>query len=210
MKIIKKKSEFGLNIFLEEKNITLAITFGGNGDLYWSIRNYNKDIEKEERVDSFYITKENYELYFLFEKLYEDIKEINLFESFEENKDLYRRYGYDNYHELFDEENKTITWYSDETAHEVANYLKIVKEDNRFKIEFYTQEYKKGYDPDFNSLYYIPVRFSTSGSRYGYFYIPFMEMYQGLKKVEDANEYGHQIHMEEYLYEKEYKKVLKK
>ena len=210
IKISKEKTEFGLNIFLEDNNCCLAITFGGNGDLYWCIRSNNRTIENDSKMDKFIITKENYSLYSLFENLYNDIKEINLFEDFDEYKEKYKLYNYANYHELFDEEHNTITWYSDETAHEVANYLKIRKENDTFTFYFYIQDYVEGYDRDFNSLYYIPVRFRNSGSRYYPFNIAFMRMYQKLKDVENTNEVGHQIHMEEYLYEKEHQKVLKK
>ena len=85
--------------------------------------------------------------------------------------------------ELFDEENKTITWYSDETAHKVANYLKIKKETDCFIINFNIQENIDGYDSDFNSsLYDISIRFRNSGSRYDPFNIIFMRMYERLKR----------------------------
>ena len=176
--------------------------------MYWCIRSNKRTIEDDPKMDSFTITKENFKIYSLFDELYNNIKEINIFDDFSENKDIYRLCNYANYQELFDEENKTITWYSDETAHEVANYLKIKKEDDSFKISFYIQEYKEGYDRDFNTINYIPVRIRNSGSRYAPFNIIFMKMYQKLKEVDDVNEYGHQIHMEEYLYNEE--KVLKK
>ncbi len=34
MKIIKKETEFGTNVFLIEEDKSMSITFGGNGDLY--------------------------------------------------------------------------------------------------------------------------------------------------------------------------------
>ena len=167
-------------------------------------------MENDSKTDSFIITKENYGLYSLFEKLYNDIKEINLFEDLEEDKDRYRLYNSSYYQELFDEKNNTITWYSDETAREVANYLQIKKEKERFIINFNIQEYIEGYDRDFASLYYIPIRFRNSGSRYDPFNIIFMRMYERLKEIDDINDYGHQIHMEEYLYDKEHQKILSK
>ena len=208
MRISKEKNVFGLNIFMEEDNSTLAITFGGNGDLYWSIKSDKRSIDKDSKMDSFIITKENYALYCLFEDLYNDIKEINIFEDHENDKDKYRLSNYGNYHELFD--NNTITWYSDETAPEVANYLKIKKERDSFIINFYIQDYIEGYDRDFNSLYYIPIRFRNSGSRYYPFNVIFMRMYQKLKKIDDVHEFGHQIHMEEYLYNIKHQKALRK
>ena len=211
MRISKVENEFGLQIFIEEDNSYLSILYGGNLDLYWSIHSNKRTLENDSKTDTFTITKENYKLYNLFENLYNDIKEINLFEDFEEDKDRYRVYNRSNYQELFDEENKTITWYSDETAHEVANYLKIKKETDCFIINFNIQENIDGYDSDFNSsLYDISIRFSNSGSRYDPFNIIFMRMYERLKKIDDVNDYGHQIHMEEYLYEEEHQKVLSK
>ena len=210
MKISKIKNEFGLQIFIEEDNSCLSIFYGGNLDLYWSINSNKRTMENDPKTDSFIITKENYGLYSLFEKLYNDIKEINLFEDLEEDKDRYRLYNSSYYQELFDEKNNTITWYSDETAREVANYLQIKKEKERFIINFNIQEYIEGYDRDFASLYYIPIRFRNSGSRYDPFNIIFMRMYERLKEIDDINDYGHQIHMEEYLYDKEHQKILSK
>ena len=111
----------------------LFISFEGNLDLYFTI--YGKNINE------FIIAKENMTIYNLFDNLYNDIKNINVFEKeyvpfyiqtdqekedyLKKTKEEYRLYNKSNYNELFDEKNKTITWYSDETAHEVANYLKI-------------------------------------------------------------------------------------
>ena len=209
MKITKEENEFGLSFLFEDRENYLSIFFGGNGDLYWSIKG-KKIIDNNLKNATFLITKENYALYCLFDNLYSDIKDINIFEDFVEDKTKYQVYNHSNYQELFDEDNRTITWYSDETAHEVANYVKIKKEKDLFSINFYTQEYIEGYNRDFGSLYSIPIRFSNSGSRYDPFNIIFMRMYEGLEEIDDVNEYGHQIHIEEYLYDQEHSKVLSK
>lgn len=205
MKVVKQESEFGMKFFLMENDKYIAFTFGGNLDLYWSIHRKTKDVSSDNTYDYFIITKENYGIYLLFEQLFFDIENIDIFdkeiESSEKNK--YRLYKYSNYNKLFDKNNKTITWYSDETAHEVSNILKIKKETNTFKIEFYTQPYIDGYDRDFHSLGYIPIRFRNSGSSYEPFNIIFMKMYDRMKKIDDVECIGHQIHMEEYLYNKE-------
>ena len=85
-----------------------------------------------------------------------------------------------------------------------------MKAKDHFVIVFNIQEYIEGYDRDFASLYYIPIRFRNSGSRYDPFNIIFMRMYEKLKKINDVNEYGHQIHIEEYLYEQEQQKIKSK
>jgi len=229
MKVVKQKNEHGLNIFIQEEQKYLAFSFGGNGDLYWSIHISNSDTDKY----NFIITKENYSIYSLFLQLFNDIENINIFgeieipfyiendeekreyikqrnEEIENDKKKYQLFNYSNYNKLFDKTNEIITWYSDETAHDVANILKIKKEKEIFKIEFYTQTYVEGYDEDFYSLYCIPIRFRNSGSSYHPFNIIFMKMYNNMKEIDDAKEIGHQIHIEEYLYNKnKIKKLIK-
>lgn len=81
MNVTKEKSEFGINVFLEEGKKCLAFAFGGNGDLYWSIHNRGEEIEEDYNYDFFLITRENYGIYNLFEKLFLDIENINIFED---------------------------------------------------------------------------------------------------------------------------------
>ena len=188
--------------FLKEDN-KLDILFCGNLDLYFII--YGKNINE------FTITKENMTIYNLFDNLYNDIENINIYdeehipiyieteeeqnEYLKERKDEYRLHNRSNYNELFNKENKTITWYSDETAKEVANYLKIIKEDEDFKLEFYTRPYIEGYDRDFNSKYSITIRFRNSGSRYKPFNACFMRLFNNLQIYDPGY---HQITIEEY------------
>ena len=214
MQVIKHENKFGLIISFQEFEKQFDVSFGGNLDLYWTIRSKN-----DSDCHEFIITKENYEVYRLFEELFDDIENIKIYtepiipfymeteeekqeyiNELEYEKNKYRLYNHSNYNELFDKENNTITWYSDETNHEVANILKIKKEKESFRLEFSIQPYKEGYDRDFNSLNYIPIRFRNSGSSYEPFNVIFMRMYEKMKQIDDINDYGHQIHMEEYLY----------
>ena len=197
MKLTKQETEFGLDIILEEDNKKFMISFAGNLDLYWIIRS-----EEDSNKHSFIITKENYDLYSLFDTLYIDIENINIVDIENINIDEEekgRLCSRSNYNELFDKENKTITWYSDETAHEVANILKIKKQEDIFEIEFSTQPHISGYDRDFNSPNYISIRFRNSVSRYKPFNVIFMRMYNKIQKIDDINEYGHQMHIEEFM-----------
>ena len=70
-------------------------------------------------------------------------------------------------------------------------------------LEFSIQPHINGYDEDFHSPTYIPIRFRNSGSSYDPFNIVFMKMYNEMKNIDDINDIGHQIHIEEYLYNKE-------
>lgn len=226
MKLIKEDTQFGPTILFVEENKFLRFTFGGNGDLYWSIHSKSDNNEK-----TFVITKENYGVYMVFEQLFSDIENINIFdvnavpiyiktqeekneylknceEKIEFEKNKYRLLNYSNYNELYDGDSKTVVWYSDETAHEVANILKIKKTEDKFVLEFFVQPHLDGYDEDFHSSSYISIRFRNSGSSYDPFNTVFMRMYNKMNEVDDVNDIGHQIHIEEYLYNKE-KKLLK-
>ena len=232
MKVEKEDNRFGLRIHVTEGDKYLSFTFGGNGDLYWSIHSKDKELN-DSKYEYFIITNENYGLYNLFNKLYDDIENINLYDNDDDMywfindneeqiaymkrkeedrliyKSLCREYNKSHYNDLFNKEEKTITWHSDEVAWEVSNIVKITKLEDSFKIEFFVQDYKEGYDEDFHSLYYIPIRFRNSGSSYDPFNILFMNMYNNMKYLDDYNDINHQIHIEEYLYREKNKKLLK-
>ena len=76
MKVIKYENEFGLIISFQELDKQLDISFGGNGDLYWTIHSKNENDNHD-----FIITKENYGIYRLFEELFDDIENIKIFEE---------------------------------------------------------------------------------------------------------------------------------
>ncbi len=228
MRVIKENGDFGLNVCFNEEDKNLTFNFGGNGDLYWTISNMNSDESEDFNYEYFVITKENYEVYKLFEQLFLDIENINIFneekipfyieedekQAYLENREEERKvmkerchlFNHSNYNELFDAGNRIITWYSDETAHEVSNILKIKQEEDTFKIQFYTQPHTDGYDEDFHFSGYITVRFRNSGSTYDPFNFVFMRMYNNMREIDDVNDYGHQMHIEEYLYNKKYVK----
>lgn len=187
-------------------NISLLIRFGENLDLYFALRSSGVDVNK---FNSFYITKENMIIYNLFEKLYIDIENINLFGKTEEDKLGYRLFDMANYNKLYNPDTNTITWCSDETAFEVANYLQIAKEEEKFKLDFFTKPDMGGYERDYHTKYSIPIRFRNSGSRYDPFNRCFMKFYHELQKYDP--EY-HQITIEEYKqnYEKKLKYTIRK
>ena len=184
--ITKYKDEMGYyEYIIKTDEGKFKMLFGGNLDLYWTC---NETIDDSDQI--FYITKENYFLYRLFDELYENIKN---------NKIYYDKENYikgDNT-ELF--KDGKIDWYSDEFYEEIASRLVIEKENEKFKITFIKS--KKDYEGLFRTY---AVRFRNSGSRYKPFNASFMYMYNSLKEY---NPEYQQIHMEEYLYNQ---KVLKK
>ena len=62
---------------LQEDEMNLGFYFAGNGDLYWKLTS-DKNVYEN---NTFIITKENNDLYSLFERLLIDLKEINIFEK---------------------------------------------------------------------------------------------------------------------------------
>ena len=174
---------------------SFTISFEGNLDLYWIYRPKAR-LFLEEDSHEFYITKENYFLYNLFERLYVSVKEgkpyLNCPYEIDNRYKEYRPFGSN---ELFID-NK-IEWHSDDYPYDEASVVSISKYDeDSFKIEF--KKSKGSYFPTF------AVRVRNSGSRYQPFNSTFMSMYNSLiNRDYDC----HQIHYEEVLYEQ---KVLRK
>lgn len=106
----------------------------------------------------FTITRENGAVYSIFKDLFADIENVNvctldddIFNNYEAEKynKIYNEeaFKYDFYHyfELYDIENKTITWCSDEFNHDNANILKIRKIDDEFELEFIPKSILSGF-----------------------------------------------------------------
>lgn len=190
---IKYEKGYMFNIHLDEG--TFTIIFAGNLDLYWNCDSNNvleDAIEKE-----FLITKENYFLYSLFEKLYECIENYNFEDIFLDEDDAFLKSFQENLmaqdsnnaEKLFS--NGVVDYHSDDYPYDEASTFKIEKLEDEYKLTF-----KKGKtNGDFITY---AVRITNSGSRYPYFNMLFMNVYNKLKNYE--SEY-HQIHIEEYLYE---------
>lgn len=84
-----------------------------------------------------------------------------------------------------------ICWYSDDDLIEDANYVRIIKKEDRYVLEFLSN--KKA------STLWLKnsIRFRNSGTKYPPFNILFMNMYNSLCNVDYDEK---QIHIEEYLY----------
>jgi len=202
----------------------LKISYQGNLDLYFSLYHQNpNDL-------SFIINKDNFQVFSFFEKLYnrvinrkvysEEIDDNEIFEFEEESKGN-RTEFWELYEEKLKEKikdnrlllkyaksknlinNGVITWLSDEYPDEDAPAFVIEKADeDTIKITF---------RPPIDSIntrymgneYYISIRISNSGSRYNNFGKIFMEFFRSLCGI--PNDY-HQMHLEEYIYEKKQSK----
>lgn len=215
----KKINDYGYNSFdIITDEGKFSISFYENFDLYW---NYYCSLSESKTLDKkeFFITKENYFLYSLFDDLYESIINgvivnedfDNLFDEKLDDRfydELYpyylfndednyrisdRTYVYkdeDRYNEYSLLKNGIIDWHSDDFFYDIASRVMIEKENDSYKVTFCKS---KDQDLIFNSF---SVRFSNSGSRYKDFNALFMQMYHKLGEYDSDN---HQIHIEEYL-----------
>lgn len=198
---------------------TLSIFFGGNLDLYFSLKNFGND-------PTFIIGKDNYEIHALFDILYNSVINANIYEKLTDKEINFiiflSELEKEDYHPKIAEELKrrekyernlrksiqyknlvqdgVIIWRSDEYFDEIAPFVKIKKLKNAYILEFgkpiISPEYKNDADLMLMDPRRITVRFRNSGSRYEPFNILFMKLYQGLCKLDYEH---HQIHIEEYL-----------
>ena len=183
-------------INLLNNNQIINIYFAGNLDLYWSYHDHEPfNFDSINSKKTFEVTKENYFLYSLFDQLYNDIDTCNIYpadleDSFTDFNDQQEiaKMNMTERNMLF--KNDTIRWLSDEAPEEDANSFTIVKSEESFIITF-MQKY--------NMFTHYAVRISNSGSRYDPFNILFMRMFNELQKYDDTY---HQIHIEEYMYQK--------
>lgn len=210
----------GYDISFIKDDKELKIVFGGNGDLYWMLRQIKtSDMNEEmnEVYNNFYITKENPVIYRLFDELYNDILNCNIFRITELDQEMYTKSELKkkqkkknelnewNRHkrDLLVEEDK-IKWHSDEQMFEYANVVTISKQEEGYLLEFTIPD-----QPEEELLYRLPgtisIRFRNSGSTYDPFNIVFMRMYQELQKYDREEEQRiideqayHQITLEEY------------
>ena len=169
------------DITLIDGNVRLIMSIYGNGDLYWTIMDDSKLIKNM----FFTITRENGAVYSIFQDLFADIENVNvctldddIFNNYEAEKynKIYHEevFKYDFYHyfELYDIENKTITWCSDEFNHDNTNIGRVT------------------------------IKFCNSGSYYAPFNVMFMRLFNKLQLVDDVKDIKHQVSIDEYMYNK--------
>lgn len=206
VEINKIKDVEGYDRFkITTENGSFDIMFGGNLDLYWYYwpeENY-KDWPLAK---TFTISKENYFIYQKLDELYKNIKEQKPYQSKDENVSTVfdssklinesprSQYSYKN---LF--QNDIIKWYSDDAPLEEASMLEIKSQEDKYIITFHQGK------EDFGFPTYA-IRFRNSGSRYEPYNLAFMNMYNSLSEY---NPNYHQIHIEEYLYNKKLQKLKK-
>ena len=178
---------------LFDGNNAIDIIYGGNLDLYMSLRTKELIPYGEETNIEFNISKDNYQLYSLFDRLYNDVIEGEIFTD----KDTDYKYNFKDkyFYKLLVNDDKTITWRSDDEPYDTADSVTIKKDEDSYKLIFTrVSSIEEDY---FKNGYSISVRFRNSGSRYEPFNVNFMRMYQGIQSIDPDY---HQVEVEEVLY----------
>ena len=178
MEIIREKNKYyddTYDYILIQDNKKLYIDHPGVGDTYWLMSDGTRIGYKEEKEITFEITKENEEVYSLFEDLYMEVVNGRPSGMDEDFKDTYE------YHILVDED-KNINWISDNGPEEGEDRVTISKQDDKIVLKFVRNDIINKYE--FKSSEYISVRFRNDGSRYGFFHTSFQNLYNRIQGID--------------------------
>ena len=193
MRYIKTDTNLGPIYQFQEHNNILFI-YEDDSNLYWTL--YSKECIKDN--NTFIINDDNPNIYNVFNQLFDDFKEINIFED-ESNhfyidneqerakflkqkgidndlrKHNYKLFNRLNYNNLYDEDRKTITWNSMDKKFDI---LTIKKEDNCYKLDFITNPNNTDID-----YHYLSVKFSNT--EVNPFNMIFFKMFDNLKEIDN-------------------------
>ncbi len=182
IKVNKYTDQFGIQILLDfEDGKKMNIYYGGNLDLYFMPYSENKKDTYLFEINQ----KDNYDLYNIFNNMFNSVIEYKAIDGKVDKRfkkeEKYRK------HPLV--KDKMITWISDEAPEDVASSVNIFKQGNNICLFFNQGKDQLG-------MTATSVRFSTSGSRYDSFFVPFMDLYRNICATDFE---CHQITMDEYL-----------
>ena len=182
VKVLKYDNEFGHQVKLDfNGDKSLEIMYGGNLDLYF-IPNFYKS--KKDHI--FEINKlDDPDLYNIFNNLFRKVTEYKAIDNKVDN--TFKKQDKLRTHPLVKDE--MITWISDDDPEDIASQVTIFKQGDKICLFFQEGKHQNGFKTN-------AIRISTDGSRYGHFFIPFMELYSDILKQDFDY---HQITIDEYL-----------
>lgn len=157
----------------------LKIIYSGNGDLYISLYNKGVKYTKSEDKEEFEITKEDFSLYTLLEDLYERINTGKIFDDEDEIFDLPKHFqSFDASNSGLINDNGEIEWFCDDYPMGVGDSLKIIKEEDKYKLVF-----ERHNAEEMKNRNCLSIRISNSGSRYRPFNSCFLNFYDKLQYI---------------------------
>ncbi len=201
LKVTRQKDNNIYKYYLQDGDDTLKIILTRVGDLYFALKSSGK------REIDFNITKENMVIYQLFDELYNDIKNANIYKLSAIELANYSVREIRRYESKKQEKNRLlkaskaylklvndniITWISDDSLsvnYNTADALRITKENDQFNLLFTYYDYEP------SLVRAISVK--NTGSRYSPFNSAIFDFFLKLQQYDPDY---HQISMEEYLY----------
>lgn len=203
MNIIKEKNEMGtFDIRIEESiDKHLDIVFGDDGDIYWILDNYEVvDLQDDPMYDTFMIFKKDYDIYQIFNELYEDLINGRIYhpEQLPSYCLMFDKRAQEKENKRCDESNKeiqnnfrykklvnnnVITWYSDEEQKCNAEILRISKKEDYILLEFIRQT-KKDEQGHIRLPGWYSIRIRLDGSTYTPCENVFWRHFDNLQKYE--------------------------
>lgn len=192
MEIVKENDGSIIRIKNNESEIRFVNYYGENGDLYLNFFTPTLDSSR------FRITKDDFEVYAIFKRLFDEIKEVKVYESVPELDD-FLQVDYKNlneslkksscYENLYDKESNYIRWISDDAPSDIATSFTLIEEEDA--MCFYFGDARNGLTSS------IKVQISTNGSRYDSFFVPFLRAHEALNSI---NPDFYQMSIDEYCY----------
>ncbi|MBE6154522.1 MAG: hypothetical protein E7163_02980 [Firmicutes bacterium] len=226
---VEYKNGLYSRIVLKRGKQELNIDFSGALDLHFALKNCKEN-------NTFIIGKDNYGVWLLFDKLYNEVMsgqvfnpitdlDINMLidecELFDVDYHNALKERYERYETIKKEDlqngirtglivDDKIIWRDDDFDIDVAPYLMIEKINDIYKLTFDVPEFKRELDTFEEHLLCnkdtISIRIRNSGSRYYSFNSVFMRLYRSL--VDLATDIP-QISIDEYLIDKELERGMK-
>lgn len=180
-------------IYQFQEGNTLLFIYKEDLKLYMTI--YNKDNVNSNNV--FTIYKDETNTYKVFEQLFKDFKEINIFndedhylyikddcqrDRFVQQKGIdnnlrkhnYKMFNRFQYNDIYDEDSQTITWCSEDKQYDI---LKIKKEDDNYSLKFLNKPKKSDVD-----THYISVKINEDSANP--FSILFLKVFEHLNSLD--------------------------
>ena len=187
-------SLYDIELINEDKH--LLFLFGGTLDLYISISNKKNIPYNQDYSMSFDITKEDYEIFSIFDELYRQITTGYIYDE----DDFNEQFSESNLNEAYDRglitNDGQIEWISDDGLREAEDKFTIIPiDEDTYRLTFFRNSVPLNIG--FKNSFSISVRIRNSGSYYGPFHIAFMKVYNKLQEIDPIY---HQIHFEEIEY----------
>lgn len=185
IKINHKKDNMYENMLYEFINGDLIMKWFIDrcGDLYWTL--YIKEISFNDEYD-FKVGIQNYKLYCIIEKIYNDFKDGEIFYHSEIDEEL--KYNAVNWNrnqyirniarEIYNNNTNEVVWDNNDDVKSYNNKIRIIKNNNQFIIRFSNTFHGK----------LIRICFKKNSGYYGPCSLPFFRAYDQIDKIKDNYE----------------------